>query len=73
MSDNYPAGPMEGSGIYDTEELIFVSCSAPLLGVDGEETDDGECDFSGSVDATIRGHRAAWTCPECGSEHEESH
>lgn len=74
MSSNYPAGPMEGSGIYDTEEVIYVGCHQPKGGVNEDgEPDVVECGFSGAVDATIRGHKASWTCPGCGAEHEEDH
>lgn len=65
---NYPAGPMEGSGIYDTEKTLSMSCNADVYGEDGE--DDTECQFSGDVDVTFRGKRGCWCCPECGNEHE---
>lgn len=56
MSDNYPPGPMLGSGVYDVELTADVYCDS--------------CDITSRTEVTRRGRNYMWDCPLCGAENE---
>lgn len=55
---------------WDGEGTEHKQCDGTIEAVvDTEE--DAECSFAGNVDVYYVGFTAHWTCPECGTEHED--
>lgn len=58
---------------WDGDGVEYQTCNAEIEPAEDapEDAEPTVCTFAAKVDVNYAGHTAYWTCPECGTEHED--